>query len=92
MFQWFQTFQLFKRSEALSLHAFKRLEHLELSESGGIMLSKIQHVAIVSENFVREAKFFKAVLGMRRSKPGSPKRKGRSRPIMPSVSATATSA
>jgi catechol 2,3-dioxygenase-like lactoylglutathione lyase family enzyme len=35
------------------------------------MLSKIQHVAIVSENFVREAKFYEAVLGMRRSKPGS---------------------
>ena len=35
------------------------------------MLSKIQHVAIVSENFVNEAKFYEAVLGMRRSKPGS---------------------
>src|SRR5687768_4686779 len=35
------------------------------------MLSRIQHVAIVSENFVREAKFYEAVLGMRRSKPGS---------------------
>ncbi len=35
------------------------------------MLSKIQHVAIVSEDFVREAKFYEAVLGMRRSKPGS---------------------
>ena len=35
------------------------------------MLSKIQHVAIVSENFVREAKFYEAVLGMRRSKPRS---------------------
>ena len=35
------------------------------------MLSKIQHVAIVSESFVREAKFYEAVLGMRRSKPGS---------------------
>jgi catechol 2,3-dioxygenase-like lactoylglutathione lyase family enzyme len=35
------------------------------------MRSKIQHVAIVSENFVREAKFYEAVLGMRRSKPGS---------------------
>jgi catechol 2,3-dioxygenase-like lactoylglutathione lyase family enzyme len=31
------------------------------------MLSKIQHVAIVSENLVREAKFYEAVLGMRRS-------------------------
>ncbi|MEX0802915.1 MAG: VOC family protein [Candidatus Binatia bacterium] len=35
------------------------------------MLSKIQHVAIVSENFVREAKFYESILGMRRSKPGS---------------------
>lgn len=35
------------------------------------MLTKIQHAAIVSENFVREAKFFEAVFGMKRSKPGS---------------------
>ena len=35
------------------------------------MLSRIQHAAIVSENFVREAKFYEAVLGMKRSKPGS---------------------
>ncbi|HVO95690.1 MAG TPA: VOC family protein [Terriglobales bacterium] len=35
------------------------------------MLTKIQHFAIVSENFVREAKFFEAVFGMKRSKPGS---------------------
>jgi catechol 2,3-dioxygenase-like lactoylglutathione lyase family enzyme len=35
------------------------------------MLAKIQHVAIVSENFVRETKFYEAVLGMKRSKPGS---------------------
>jgi catechol 2,3-dioxygenase-like lactoylglutathione lyase family enzyme len=35
------------------------------------MLTKIQHAAIVSENFVREAKFYEAVLGMKRSKPGS---------------------
>lgn len=35
------------------------------------MLSRIQHVAIVSENFGRESKFYEAVLGMRRSKPGS---------------------
>ena len=35
------------------------------------MLTKIQHVAIVSENFVREAKFFEAAFGMKRSKPGS---------------------
>jgi catechol 2,3-dioxygenase-like lactoylglutathione lyase family enzyme len=33
--------------------------------------TKIQHVAIVSENFVRETKFYEAVLGMERSKPGS---------------------
>lgn len=35
------------------------------------MLSRIQHVAIVSENFGRESKFYEAVLGMRRSEPGS---------------------
>src|SRR3990170_4025036 len=35
------------------------------------MLTRIQHFAIVSENFVREAKFYEAVLGMKRSKPGS---------------------
>jgi predicted enzyme related to lactoylglutathione lyase len=35
------------------------------------MLSRIQHAAIVSENFVREAKFYEAVFGMKRSKPGS---------------------
>ena len=35
------------------------------------MLTRIQHAAIVSENFVREAKFYEAVFGMTRSKPGS---------------------
>jgi catechol 2,3-dioxygenase-like lactoylglutathione lyase family enzyme len=35
------------------------------------MLTRIQHVAIVSENFVREAKFYESVFGMKRSKPGS---------------------
>src|ERR1700751_2182072 len=35
------------------------------------MLTRIQHAAIVSENFVREAKFYEAALGMERSKPGS---------------------
>jgi predicted enzyme related to lactoylglutathione lyase len=35
------------------------------------MITRIQHFAIVSENFVREAKFFESVLGMKRSKPGS---------------------
>lgn len=35
------------------------------------MLTRIQHAAIVSENFVREAKFYEAVLGMKRSRPGS---------------------
>ncbi len=35
------------------------------------MLTKIQHAAIVSENFVREAKFFESVFDMKRSKPGS---------------------
>ena len=36
------------------------------------MRSRIQHLAIVSENFPREAKFYEAVLGMKRAKPGSP--------------------
>jgi len=40
-------------------------------EGGRLMLTRIQHAAIVSENFVREAKFYEAVLGMKRSKPGS---------------------
>jgi predicted enzyme related to lactoylglutathione lyase len=35
------------------------------------MLTKIKHFAIVSENFVREAKFYESVFGMKRSKPGS---------------------
>ncbi len=35
------------------------------------MVTRIQHAAIVSENFVREAKFYEAVFGMMRSKPGS---------------------
>ena len=35
------------------------------------MLTRIQHAAIVSENFVREARFFEAAFGMKRSKPGS---------------------
>ena len=35
------------------------------------MLARIQHVAIVSENFVRETKFYEVVLGMKRSKPRS---------------------
>ena len=35
------------------------------------MLTRIQHFAIVSENFVREAKFYEAVFAMKRSKPGS---------------------
>jgi catechol 2,3-dioxygenase-like lactoylglutathione lyase family enzyme len=35
------------------------------------MRTRIQHVAIVSENFVRETKFYESVLGMKRSKPGS---------------------
>ncbi len=34
------------------------------------MLTKIQHAAIISENFVREARFFEAAFGMKRSKPG----------------------
>ena len=35
------------------------------------MQTKIQHAAIVSENFVREAKFYEAAFGMKRSRPGS---------------------
>jgi catechol 2,3-dioxygenase-like lactoylglutathione lyase family enzyme len=35
------------------------------------MQTKIQHVAIVSENFVRESRFYESLLGMKRSKPGS---------------------
>lgn len=35
------------------------------------MLTRIQHFAIVSENFVREAKFYESVFGMKRSRPGS---------------------
>jgi len=35
------------------------------------MLTRIQHFAIVSENFVREAKFYESAFGMTRSKPGS---------------------
>ncbi|HWP60919.1 MAG TPA: VOC family protein [Candidatus Acidoferrales bacterium] len=35
------------------------------------MPTRIQHAAIVSENFVRESRFYEAVFGMRRSKPGS---------------------
>jgi predicted enzyme related to lactoylglutathione lyase len=35
------------------------------------MLTRIQHAAIVSENFVREAKFYETVFGMKRSRPGS---------------------
>ena len=35
------------------------------------MLTRIQHAAIVSENFAREAKFYEALFGMKRSKPGS---------------------
>lgn len=35
------------------------------------MKTKIQHVAIVSENFVRETRFYEAVFEMKRSKPGS---------------------
>jgi predicted enzyme related to lactoylglutathione lyase len=34
------------------------------------MQTKIQHLAIVSENFARETKFYEAVFGMKRSKPG----------------------
>src|SRR5499426_509191 len=50
----------------------ERFEPLEQSPpKGGSMLTRIQHAAIVSENFVREAKFYEAVFGMKRSKPGS---------------------
>jgi predicted enzyme related to lactoylglutathione lyase len=35
------------------------------------MLTRIQHFAIVSENFVREARFYESAFGMVRSKPGS---------------------
>ena len=35
------------------------------------MLTRIQHFAIVSENFVREARFFESAFGMKRAKPGS---------------------
>lgn len=35
------------------------------------MLTRIQHAAVVSENFVREARFYETLLGMKRSKPGS---------------------
>lgn len=35
------------------------------------MPTRIQHVAIVSQNFVREANFYETILGMKRSKPGS---------------------
>jgi catechol 2,3-dioxygenase-like lactoylglutathione lyase family enzyme len=35
------------------------------------MFTRIQHAAIVSENFVREARFYESVFGMKRSKPGS---------------------
>jgi predicted enzyme related to lactoylglutathione lyase len=35
------------------------------------MRTRIQHFAIVSENFVREAKFYESAFGMKRSKPGS---------------------
>jgi catechol 2,3-dioxygenase-like lactoylglutathione lyase family enzyme len=35
------------------------------------MVTRIQHFAIVSENFVREARFYESVFGMKRSKPGS---------------------
>jgi predicted enzyme related to lactoylglutathione lyase len=35
------------------------------------MPTRIQHFAIVSEKFVREAKFYELVFGMKRSKPGS---------------------
>jgi predicted enzyme related to lactoylglutathione lyase len=33
------------------------------------MLAKIQHVAIVSENFVRETKFYESVFGMKGRNP-----------------------
>jgi predicted enzyme related to lactoylglutathione lyase len=39
------------------------------------MLTRIQHFAIVSENFVREAKFYESVFDMKRSKPGSEEEK-----------------
>ena len=52
------------------------------------MLAKIQHTAIVSENFVREAKFYESVFGMKRSKPGSAEEEKRSGRITQSVSAT----
>ena len=35
------------------------------------MVTRIQHFAIVSENFVREARFYESVFRMKRSKPGS---------------------
>jgi predicted enzyme related to lactoylglutathione lyase len=35
------------------------------------MVTRIQHFAIVSESFVREARFYESVFGMKRSKPGS---------------------
>ncbi|MGH7848019.1 MAG: VOC family protein [Candidatus Binatia bacterium] len=34
------------------------------------MLTRIQHLAIVSESFVRETRFYESILGMKRSKPG----------------------
>jgi catechol 2,3-dioxygenase-like lactoylglutathione lyase family enzyme len=40
-------------------------------EGGHFMLTRIQHAAIVSQNFVREAKFYEAIFGMKRSKPGA---------------------
>ena len=56
------------------------------------MLTRIQHAAIVSENFVREAKFYEAVFGMRRSKPGSEQEQKAIRTITLSASGTAMSA
>src|SRR6476620_11916125 len=38
---------------------------------GRLMLTRIQHFAIVSENLVREAKFYESVFDMKRSEPGS---------------------
>jgi predicted enzyme related to lactoylglutathione lyase len=35
------------------------------------MRSKIQHLAVVSENFLRETKFYEAVFGMKRGTPGT---------------------
>jgi predicted enzyme related to lactoylglutathione lyase len=35
------------------------------------MRSRIQHLAIVSENFLRETKFYEAVFGMKRGTPGA---------------------